>query len=147
MALPMAVARCIWNLSIAATRSSRLRVGGCTTWAEPANATMPTLTERGSSVRKALAAFCEATSRFGLTSVARMLPETSIARMMVSCVDGSVITANGRDAANSIAAMASRNSTGGMCRRQPMPVPIASLTMDRLAYRSVSFFLRLSSHR
>ena len=40
--------------------------------------------------------------RFGLTSVARMLPETSIARMTVSCCDGSVTTAAGRAIATSI---------------------------------------------
>ena len=133
MALPIAVARCIWNLSMAATRSSRLSVGGCTTCAVPANETMPTRTWRGSSARKALAAACDATRRLGLTSVARMLPDTSIARMMVSCCEGSVTTAIGRDAASSIAARASRNSAGGTWRRNPGPLPIASLTSDRLA--------------
>ena len=132
MALPIAVARCIWNLSIAATRSSRLSVGGWTTCAVPAKATMPTLTWRGSSARKALAAFCEATSRFGSTSVARMLPETSIARMTVCWVLGSVRVAKGRAAASSIAVIASRNSTGGTWRRQA-PAPMAALTRDRLA--------------
>ncbi len=133
IALPMAVARCSWNLSIAATRSSRLSVGGCTTCAEPAKATIPTRTLRGSSARNALAAFCDATRRLGLTSVARMLPDTSMARMMVSWVDGRVITANGRDAATSIAVMASRNRIGGTWRRKFRLVPIASFTIDRLA--------------
>jgi hypothetical protein len=108
---------------------------------------MPTLTLRGSSVRKAFAAFCAATRRLGLTSVARMLPETSMARMMVSWVIGRLTTANGRDAANSMAVMASRNNTGGMWRRMLWLVPRASLTMDRLAYRKASFFLRRSNHR
>jgi hypothetical protein len=62
MPLPVAVARCSWKRSMAATRSSRLCVGGCTTWAVPAKATMPTRTLRGSSARKALAASCDATS-------------------------------------------------------------------------------------
>ena len=133
MALPMAVARCIWNLSIAATRSSRLSVTGCTTCAEPANATMPTFTWRGSSARKALAAFCEATSRLGFTSSARMLPETSMARMMVCWLEGSTMVAMGRAEATSMVAMANSSSTGGTWRRQPPPLPMASRTMDRLA--------------
>ena len=70
-----------------------------------------------------------------------------MARMMVSWVMGRLTTANGRDAANSMAAIASRNSTGGMWRRTLWLVPIASLTMDRLAYRSASFFLRRSNQR
>ena len=133
MALPMAVARCSWNLSMATFRSSRLSVTGCTTWAEPAKATMPTFTCRGSSLRKALAAFCEATRRLGCTSVARMLPETSMARMMVCWVEGSVTVATGRAAASSMAANASSSSRGGMWRRHPVVRPMASRTMDRLA--------------
>ena len=130
IALPVAVARCSWKRSIAVTRSSRLVVGSCATWAEPAKATMPTLTVRGSSLRKALAAFCAATSRFGCTSLARMLPDTSIARMIVCWLDGSRTTATGRDAARISAVSASRNSAGGMWRRSCEPVPIASLTME-----------------
>ena len=91
---------------------------------------MPTFTVRGSSPMKALAAFCAATSRFGCTSVARMLPDTSIARMMVCWFDGSVTTAIGRAAAMSIVASASRNRTGGMWRRTVWPGPIASLKID-----------------
>ena len=75
---------------------------------------MPTLTLRGNCVRKAFAAFWDATNRLGLTSVARMLPDTSMARMMVSCCEGRVITANGREAASSMAAIAIRKSRGGM---------------------------------
>ena len=130
MALPVAVARCSWNRSMAVTRSSRFTVGSCATCAEPAKATMPTFTWRGSSARKDLAAFCAATSRLGCTSVARMLPDTSMARMMVCWLDGSVTTACGRAAASSMAASASRNSAGGMWRRIVWPGPIASLTID-----------------
>ena len=80
-----------------------------------------------------MAAFCDATSRLGSTSVARMLPDTSIAKMMVSFCEGSVTTAKGRDDATSMAANDSRNSKGGMCRRTLWFAPIASRTMDRLA--------------
>ena len=62
-----------------------------------------------------------------------MLPDTSIASMMVSCCEGRVTTANGRAAASSMATIASRNSAGGMWRRTLKPVPMASLMMDRLA--------------
>ncbi|MCY1383624.1 hypothetical protein D9M69_717690 [compost metagenome] len=107
---------------------------------------MPTRTWRGSSARKALAAFCEATSRFGSTSVARMLPETSIARMMVCCCEGSSTTAMGRADASSMAAKASSSNSGGTWRRQPGPWPMASRTMDRLANRSAARLRRCSSH-
>ena len=73
-----------------------------------------------------MAASCAATSRLGWTSVARMLPDTSIARMMVCWFDGSMTTAIGRAAASSMAARASRNSSGGMWRRTLWPAPMAS---------------------
>ncbi len=130
MALPVAVARCSWNRSIAVTRSSRFTVGSCATCADPANATMPTFTWRGSSARNDLAAFCAATRRLGCTSVARMLPDTSMARMMVCWFEGRVTTATGRAAASSMAARASRNRNGGICRRIVWPAPMASFTMD-----------------
>ena len=146
MPLPIAVPRCSWNLSIAATRSSRLRVGGCTTEAVPAKATIPTLTLRGSSAKNALAASCDAARRLGLTSVARMLPDTSMASMMVCWSDGKVTTANGREEATSMAVNDSKNSTGGTWRLKVWPLPMASRTMDRLAYCRAFFFLRRSSH-
>ena len=132
---------------MADTRSSRLTVGTCTTWAEPAKATMPTFTCRGSCSRKALAAFCAATRRLGCTSVARMLPDTSMASMMVSCVIGRLTTAKGRAAASSSRVMASNSSSGGICRRSVRPGPMASLMMDRLAKRSASFLRRRSSQK
>ena len=100
--LPMAVPRCSWNLSMAATMSSRFCVGGWTTAAVPAKDTTPTRTPRGRSATNALAASCAATSRFGSTSLARMLPDTSMARMMVCCCIGSLTMAAGRATATSI---------------------------------------------
>ena len=96
MPLPIAVARCSWKRSMAAIRSSRFCVGGCTSAAVPAKDTMPIRVVIGWSAMNALAAFCAATSRLGSTSVARMLPETSMARITVSCCEGSVTTAVGR---------------------------------------------------
>ena len=114
MALPVAVARWSWNESIAVTRSSRLVVGSCATCALPAKATMPTFTVRGNSLMKLLAASCAATSRLGSTSAARMLPDTSIARMMVSRWDGSMTIALGRASATSITTTPRRSRSGGM---------------------------------
>src|SRR5438309_1817917 len=96
MPLPTAVACCSWSCSIALSTSSRLRVGGCTSAALPAKATMPMRVVPGMSLRKARAAACAAASRVGFTSSARMLPETSIARITVSCCEGNVTTAAGR---------------------------------------------------
>ncbi len=62
---------------------------------------------------KDFAASCEATSRLGCTSVARMLPETSMARMMVSCWLGRVTIASGRATAMNRVAIASSISAGG----------------------------------
>ena len=92
MPLPTAVPRCSWKRSIAARMSSRLCVGDCTTDAVAANDTTPMRVVFGCSATNARAASCAATMRLGLTSVARMLPETSIARITVSCCDGSVTT-------------------------------------------------------
>ena len=122
--------------------SSRLRVGACTTAAVPAKETTATLTLRGSSATKALAASCAATSRFGWTSAARMLPETSIARTIVSCADGRVISAAGRDEREQQRASASSSSAGGTWRRQALRLPIASLAPGR-GWRSAGVvFLR-----
>ena len=81
----------------------------------------------------AFAATCAAASRFGSTSVARMLPETSIASTTVSCCEGSVTTAAGRAIATIIAIRASRNRMGGMCRRSVCAGPSASRIIVRLA--------------
>ena len=110
MPLPTAVPRCSWNRSIAARMSSRLCVGDCTTDAVAANDTTPMRVDFGCSATNARAASCAAAMRLGLTSVARMLPETSIARITVSCCDGSVTMAAGRAIATSISASATRNS-------------------------------------
>ena len=113
--------------------SSRLCVGDCTTEAVAANETTPMRVLLGCSATNARAASCAATMRLGLTSVARMLPETSIERITVSCCDGSVTTAAGRAIATSIRVNAARNSSGGTWRRRRWPALIASLMTERLA--------------
>ncbi len=147
MPLPVAVPRCSWKRSIAASTSSRLTVGACTTAAVPANETTPTLTSRGRLLTKALAASWEATSRFGLTSSARMLPDTSIASMMVRSASGSTIVAVGRASANSSAPSAASISAGGTWRRQPGPLPSAARATPRLASFTVPWRRFFSSHR
>ena len=122
MPLPTAVPRCSWKRSMrredvlavvrrrlhdrrGARRTRRCRCA----WS------------RGWSSMNALAAACAAAMRLGLTSAARMLPDTSIARIIVSCCDGSVTTAAGRAIASIISVSASRNSTGGTWRRHAVP--------------------------
>ena len=133
MPLPIAVARCSSKRSMAPSTSSRLEVGACTSAALPAKATTPMRVRRGCADTNSRAAACAALMREGCTSVARMLPEMSIARMTVSCRDGSVTVAVGRATATSISATASRKRLGGMWRRKAAPEPSACRTMDRLA--------------
>jgi hypothetical protein len=52
--------------------------------------------------------------RLGCTSAARMLPDTSIVRMIVRCCDGRVTSAAGRAIAKIIAVIEIRNNSGGM---------------------------------
>ena len=146
MPLPVAVPRCSWKRSIAAMMSSRLVVGACTTAAVPAKETMPTFTSRGRALTKVLAASWEAMMRLGLTSVARMEPETSMASMIVRSVKGSFTTARGRAAAKSSTATAPSIRAGGTCRRQPGPRPKASRATEMLARRTVERLRRPSSH-
>ena len=60
----------------------------------------------------------------GSTSVARIERETSIARMIFRCSDGSVTTALGRAIATISTPNASRKTTGGTCRRTRARGPI-----------------------
>ena len=114
IALPIAVARCNWKRSIAASRSSRLCVGDCTTCAVPANETIAMRVLRGWSAMNWRAAACAAVMRLGFTSSASMLREMSMASTTRSCCDGSVITAVGRAMATRSSVSASTNSSGGM---------------------------------
>ena len=118
---------------MAARMSSRLCVGDCTTDAVAANETTPMRVVFGCSATNARAASCAAAMRLGLTSVARMLPDTSIARITVSCCDGSVTTAAGRAIATIISVNEARYRSGGTWRRRRPPAFCASRTIDRLA--------------
>src|SRR6478735_8664022 len=56
--------------------------------------------------------------RDGLTSVARMLPDTSITSITVATRDGRLTSADGRAIANSNSVNAASIRAGGTCRRQ-----------------------------
>src|SRR3982750_2907287 len=108
-------------------------VGGCTRMANEAKATMPICTLGGWSAMNFLAAACEAWMRLGGTSLARIDPDTSIARITVPRDDASVTTAAGRATAMISTVTASSSRGGGRWRRQPAELPIALLTSARLA--------------
>ena len=62
-----------------------------------------------------------------------MLPETSIARMIVSCCDGSVTTAGGPRDRDDHQRQRKQEQQRRHVAAQALPAPIASLTMARLA--------------
>jgi hypothetical protein len=103
---------------MAATSDSRSSVAAWATWLLPAKVTSPTSMSLGRSRRNSLAASCAAASRVGLTSVTRMLSDTSMASMIDDRAQGSGTRATGRAAASSNMEQASSTSAGGTCRRQ-----------------------------
>ena len=84
--------------------------------------------------------------RDGSTSVARMLPDTSIASMMVCLFDGRCTTATGRAAATSMSPSATSISAGGTWRFQVERRVAACRTSARLANATAFFLRRRSSH-
>ncbi len=62
-----------------------------------------------------------------------MLPETSMASSTVARCEARVMIAAGRATASSITVSEARNRIGGTWRRKPSPLPIACLTIGRLA--------------
>ena len=144
MALPTAVPRCIWKPSMAATSDARSSVARWATWLLPAKVTSPTSICLGRSRRNDLAASCAASSRVGLTSLTRMLSDTSIASMIVERAHGSGTCAAGRAAASSSPVQASRSNAGGTCRRHWRPAA-AARTTPRLLYRRAALPRRRSS--
>ena len=133
MPRPIAVPRCGRRREIAAFTASLSSVGAWTIAALSENETTPMRAAGLCLSTKVIAAAFAASIRFGLTSSACMLPETSMARITVPSSLGSVTTDCGRASPMSMAVSASRNSTAGMCRRRPGPLPRASRTSVRLA--------------
>ena len=130
---------------MAATNEGRSSVAACATWLLPAKVTRPTSICVGKSFKNSLAASCAATRRVGLTSLTRMLSDTSMVSKMVERAQGRGIDATGRAAASRSNAQASHNSAGGRCRRQLRPCAAACTTL-KLLKRSASLPRRRSSH-
>ena len=86
--LPIAVRRPVVRLRIASTSACWSLVGGWITAARPLNATSPISDPELWLVTNATAAASAASSRVGSMSVEHMLPETSIARMIVAWLAG-----------------------------------------------------------
>ena len=114
MPLPRAEPRCKGRFSIALNNSSRWVVGAWATDAVPDKLTMPTLTCTGCSSMKMRTAASAASKRLGGTSVARMLPEVSMASMTESKRLGSSNTACGRASASKAAAKPKPHRHTGM---------------------------------
>ena len=108
IARPMAVARWSRSRSIAAMTRSWSVVGGWTSDASLANETTPIFTFSLCFSTNAFAAAFAAVMRSGLMSDARMLIETSIARMTVPSWLGTFTTVIGRASAKSMNASESR---------------------------------------
>ena len=114
--LPMAVRRPVVRLRIASTSACwslgrRLDHGR-----EPAERHQPDLGARALARRRtATAASSAASRRVGSMSVEHMLPDTSIARMIVAWLAGTLSTTTGRPSATTSAATAGREQrrTGG----------------------------------
>ena len=80
---------------MALTSDARSSVAAWTTCALPANVTSPTSMFLGRSRRNSFAASCAAARRVGLTSLTRMLSDTSMASMIDDLAHGSVTDASG----------------------------------------------------
>ncbi len=130
--LPIAVRRPVVRLRIASTRACWSVVGGWTTAAKPLNATIPIWVSAFWLVTKATAASSAASSRVGRMSVEHMLPETSIARMIVDWLVGTLRTTDGRPRARTTAATAATSRPNGRCRRSRAEPGSASRTSARL---------------
>ena len=111
-------------------------VGDCTIDASPEKETTPIFTLSLCLSTNARAAAFAASMRFGFISSASIDPDTSMARMTVPSWLGTATTACGRATAIAMKARAKMKRTGGTWRRQPGPLPMASRTSERFAYRS-----------
>ena len=132
----MAVRRPVVRLWIASSRTSWSLVGGWTTSAKPLNATIPIWVVDPWRRTNALAACSAASSRVGSMSVEHMLPETSIARITVVLLAGTLTIATGRARATTSPPRATTNRANGRWRRRRDERGSASRTRARLEYRA-----------
>ena len=104
--------------SIVAMSSERSVVGGTASSANPEKMTRPMRTSSGWSSTNARVASCATASRFGLTSVEHIEPETSSARMIDVRAIGTSRSTCGRPAARPSATRLASNRAIGRCRCQ-----------------------------
>ncbi len=124
--------RPVVRLLIASTRACWSVVGGWITAASPLNATSPISDPDAWLVTNSIAAFSAASMRVGSMSVEHMLPDTSIARMIVAELAGTLSTITGRPSAITRAAIPAANSENGRWRRSREAPGIAARISDRL---------------
>src|SRR3954468_20179739 len=103
----------------AVAMSSRSGVGLCSTRGRPLNAMTPTLTPRGTPSTKFFAARRAATRRDGLTSIASIEPDTSVASMIAARSTGTATVFCGLAAATISTAGASASASSGAWLRPP----------------------------
>src|SRR4051812_33545047 len=103
----------------ASSMSARSGVGLCSTRGRPLKAITPTLTPAGTPWTKWRGARRAATRREGLTSVASIEPDTSVASMIAARSTGTATVFCGLAAATISTASASANASIGAWRRHP----------------------------
>ena len=128
----MAVRRPVARLRTASSSSSWSFVGDWTSSAKPANATMPICVVEPCRWMKDDAASSAACKRVGWMSVEHMLPETSMARMIVVWPAGTLTIVTGRERATARLASPTTNRANGRCRRRREEPGCAVRTSDRL---------------
>jgi hypothetical protein len=124
---------------IAAITSAFTFVGLRTVTALSPKATTPIRIELGCRSAKAIAAAFAAPNRVGSRSLARMLFETSKARITVPSRCGRARLTVGRASAKQTRASAAANSVNGTWRRQPARCPAATGTSPSEASRAARF--------
>ena len=132
MPLPMAVRRPVARLRSASSSISPSVVGGWTTSAKPLKATIPIWVDDPWRWMKDAAAASAAWRRLGGMSAEHMLPETSMARMIVVWLAGTLTMTTGRARATTRAPTARTNRANGRWRRRRDDPGSASRTRARL---------------
>jgi hypothetical protein len=123
------------RLRIASSTTSWSTVGGWTSSAKPLKATIP-IWAPGCCSTNCSAAASAARRRVGAMSVEHIDPDTSIARMIVIWLVGTLTMAAGRAAATASTPTATTSSAKGTWRRTPDQRATAGRTRARLLYRT-----------
>ena len=128
---PIAVPASGESRSIPSWRIARSVVGITSRFGPVLNETRPIFTPFGTRSANAPIACCAAPSRVGLTSAARIEPETSTSSTTVARFAGTETDAFGRASAVDAAASASRNNASGAQRRHDLRVPATDASRSR----------------